>query len=167
MILKELVLLGGSRNLSPWKRPLRSLSWGFRSAGRSWVGKPTPVTEAESGGGRTCLGFEGPSPLPAAWGRGVTASSPRRHRCCRCGCNKRSPRRLPPPCPEGAAVRGGQYPSFLPPHVGTCGCWEPSWLALRFVRSRLPWHQVGGRQVGLEGQRGAPPLACLRPWRED
>ena len=85
--------------------------------GEAWESRAAVTRGGGGKWGREGLGFEGPSPLRAAGlglGRDCKFSpSPPPSR--RCGCNKRSPRLLPPPCPEGAAVRGGQHPSFLAP----------------------------------------------------
>lgn len=148
------------------------LCWGFRSGDRSQgagggLGKPSRGNPGEGGKwGREGLGFEGPSPLRAAGlglGRDCKFSpSPPPPR--RCGCNKRSPRLLPPLCPEGAAVRGGQHPSFLAPTpVGTCGCWEPRLDSPGVGQKRCPLGPGRCSQVGLEGQAVPRPQPALGP----
>lgn len=176
MILKEQVLLG-VKNLPLCWGPSGRPCWRFRSGGWSWgagrgLGEPTPGNpgQAGSGGGRAWDLRAPPRCGQLAWGWGVTASSPRRRRHCRRGCNKRSPRRLPPPCPEGAAVRGGQHPSSPNPHVGTRGCWEPG-LAGAGVLQRRPPLGPGRRPSGGAGGAArcpapGPPAAPGERWGE-
>lgn len=96
-----------------WRR-----SWGSRR-GLGEPKPPSPGWAGEKGGGwkqeRAGLGSEGPSPPGAAGlglGRDCEFSPPPPPPQ---GFNKRSPRRLPPPGPERAAVRARQLPSSPPP----------------------------------------------------
>lgn len=122
--------------------------------GEGWE-SPTPSPHHPGEGwqwGRAGLGSEGPSPPGAAGlglGRDCESSPPPPPPSPPQGFNKRSPRRLPPPGPERAAVRGRQllsYPHPVPHNVCTRSCWEPG---------RLAW---GPSEAASPGTRSlAPP----------
>lgn len=173
--LKQQVLLG-LRSLPFWRGPLERPCWGLRSGGGAGVQgegweSPSPRHpggrarrgEAGSGSGRAWDLRAPPRLGQPAWGWGVTVSSPRHRRRRRASIREVRGGFLLP-AQSGRRSEAGSSPVPPRPRPRSPQRLHSRRLGARparpgSVRGGLPGDQVGGRQVGLDGPRGAPPPA--------